>query len=296
MVIRFWPLAFLWFVAACATAPRPTPAPRLQEQASESTPDARIQFVSASTGAPLEPSRIGKADLDKARALLTQARNELEPGQWEILDGKLAQAERAWERFNSLAKASGRAAEVARGAEGVAEAGRASEAGRGLEALHRAGPLLALLILLWPASTAGPEYDELPAALRAQEEFEAKLREVSKASQQVQAELMEAARRNALRKPKPPEVREFPIPSDWKPGPGKYPYGPCFHKGTSGRGAFVPEGAPPDWISCTYQCGKYQVILHDIRGTSDKDCEQEVHLKRAEKEAENFDRRKQKGR
>jgi hypothetical protein len=96
------------------------------------------------------------ADLCQARALLSEARNELEPHQWKLLDSKLAEAERAFERFNRLASAAGKAAEVARGAEGVAEAGRAN-APDGVGVARGAGPLLVLLMLLWPASTAGPE-------------------------------------------------------------------------------------------------------------------------------------------
>ncbi|HYO57410.1 MAG TPA: DUF6310 domain-containing protein [Archangium sp.] len=133
-----------------------------------------------------ERSWIGKADLDKARALLSRARKGLEPRQWEQLDRKLTAAERAFERFSRAARTSGQAAEVARGAEGLAQAGRASEAPL---ALSRVGPALMALILLWPSSTAGPEHDSRPPWVDAQRELEARLRDVSESSRQLMAEL-----------------------------------------------------------------------------------------------------------
>jgi hypothetical protein len=115
-----------------------------------------------------QPARIGRADLERARKLLSDARNELEPRQWALLDAKLADAEQAWDRFAQLSRDGGRAAEVARGAEGLAQASRTPE-GEGVRALPRAGPLLLFLGLLWPARTAGPAYDELPPWLAAQQ-------------------------------------------------------------------------------------------------------------------------------
>jgi hypothetical protein len=131
-------------------------------------------------------SWIGKVDLDKARALLSRARQELEPRQWEQLNRKLTAAERAFERFSRAARTSGQAAEVARGAEGLAQAGRARTLA---EALPRVGPLLAILVLLYPSSTAGPEIDRRPPWIDAQREFEARLRDVSESSRQLMVEL-----------------------------------------------------------------------------------------------------------
>jgi hypothetical protein len=37
-------------------------------------------------------------------------------------------------------------------------------------------------------------------------------------------------------------------------------------------------------------CGKYQVTLFDVWGSSTKECEKAVHLVRAKKEAENWAR------
>jgi len=51
---------------------------------------------------------------------------------------------------------------------------------------------------------------------------------------------------------------------------------------------------PPDWLTCTYQCGKYQVKLHDVMGRSGRDCDKSQHLKRAEKEAEKLHAQRQK--
>jgi hypothetical protein len=151
-------------------------------------------------------SRIGRADLDRVRALLSRARHDLEPRQWEALERKLTAAERAFERFSTAAKASGQAAEVVRGAEGLAQAGRARTfAG----ALSRVGPLLVGLVLLWPSSTAGLESDSRPPWVDAQREFEARLRDVSEASRQLMVEL-EAQPRPAKAPAREPSPQKQP--------------------------------------------------------------------------------------
>jgi hypothetical protein len=153
-----------------------------------------------------ERSWIGKGDLDKARALLAQARKDLEPSQWEQLDRKLTAAERAYERFSRAARTSGQAAEVARGVEGLARAGRASETPW---VLSRVGPVLVALVLLWPSSTAGPESDSRPPWVDAQRELEARLRDVSESSRQLLAEL-EAQPRAAKAAAREPSLRKQP--------------------------------------------------------------------------------------
>ncbi|WNG27821.1 hypothetical protein F0U62_30290 [Cystobacter fuscus] len=102
------------------------------------------------------------------------------------MDRKLTAAERAFERFSRAARTSGQSAEVARGAEGLAQARRASEAPL---ALSRVNPVLMALVLLWPSSTAGPESDSRPLWVDAQREFEARLRDVSESSRQLMVEL-----------------------------------------------------------------------------------------------------------
>ncbi|WNG47874.1 hypothetical protein F0U60_29855 [Archangium minus] len=146
--------------------------PRSHAFASTPTSSPRIRLVSAPMEPAPERSRIGRADLDKARALLSRARKDIEPRQWEQLDRKLTAAERAFERFSRAARTSGQVAEVARGAEGLAQAGRASEAPL---ALSRVGLVLVALVLLWPSSTAGPESDSRPPWVDAQREFEVQL-------------------------------------------------------------------------------------------------------------------------
>jgi hypothetical protein len=130
-------------------------------------------------------SWIGRADLDKARALLSRARQDIEPRQWEQLDRKFTAAERAFERFSRAAKASGHAAEVVRGAEGVAQAGRARTLA---EFFPRVGPLLVGLVLLYPSSTAGPESDRRPEWVDAQREYEARLLDVAEESRRLMEE------------------------------------------------------------------------------------------------------------
>ncbi|HLM46145.1 MAG TPA: DUF6310 domain-containing protein [Myxococcaceae bacterium] len=173
-------------LTACASAPAPQPMPRPHAFASTPPSGPRIRLVSAPMEPTPERSWIGKADLDKARALLSRARGELEPRQWEHLDRKLTAAERAFERFSRAARTSGQAAEVARGAEGLARAGRA---GTLAEALPRVGPLLAVLVLLYPSSTAGSEIDNRPPWVDAQQELEARLRDVAESSRQIMVEL-----------------------------------------------------------------------------------------------------------
>ncbi|WNG29311.1 hypothetical protein F0U62_38960 [Cystobacter fuscus] len=173
-------------LTACASAPAPQSMPRTHAFASTPTSGPRIRLVSAPMEPTPERSWIGKADLDKARALLSRAREDIEPHQWEQLDRKLTAAERAFERFSHAARTSGQAAEVARGVEGLAQAGSASEAPL---ALSRVGPVLVTLFLLWPSSTAGPESDRRPPWVDAQREFEARLRDVSESSRQLMAEL-----------------------------------------------------------------------------------------------------------
>jgi len=185
MRLRTW-CALLVLLTACASAPAPQSMPRPHAFASIPTSGPRIRLVSA----PMEPtpdrSWIGKVDLDKARALLSRAREDIEPRQWEQLDRELTAAERAFERFSRTARTSGQVAGVTRGAESLAQAGRA---GTLAEALPRVGPLLAVLVLLYPSSTAGPEIDRRPPWVDAQREFEARLRDVSESSRQLMVEL-----------------------------------------------------------------------------------------------------------
>ncbi|REG37290.1 hypothetical protein ATI61_101272 [Archangium gephyra] len=185
MRLRTWS-ALLVLLTACASAPVPQSMPRPRTFASTPTSGPRIQLVSAPMEPAPERSWIGRADLDKARALLSRARKDIEPRQWEQLDRELTAAERAFERFTRAARTSGQAAEVARGAEGLAQAGRASEAPL---VLSRVGPVLVALVLLWPSSTAGPESDRRPPWIDAQRELEARLRDVSESSRQLMVEL-----------------------------------------------------------------------------------------------------------
>ncbi|MBM7113898.1 hypothetical protein [Archangium primigenium] len=177
--------ALLFWVSACASAPPSLSPSRSSAFAFAPAPPSypRLQFVSARTDVEHPP--IAKADLEQARALLLQARNDLEPRQWEALAGKLTAAERAFERFSQATKASGQAAEVVRGAEGIAQASRARA---WVEVSPRVGPLLVFLVLLDPSSTAGPEIDRRPEWVDAQGEYEARLREVAEESRRLMGE------------------------------------------------------------------------------------------------------------
>jgi len=178
-------LVLLLLASACASAPAPQSMSRPHAFASTPTSGPRIRLVSAPMEPTLERSWIGKPDLDKARALLSRARQDIEPHQWEQLNRKITSAERAFERFSRAAKASGQAAEVVRGAEGVAQAGRARTLA---EFLPRVGPLLVGLVLLYPSSTAGPEIDRRPEWVDAQREYEARLLDVAEESRRLMEE------------------------------------------------------------------------------------------------------------
>ncbi|ATB34752.1 hypothetical protein CYFUS_000159 [Cystobacter fuscus] len=195
MRLRAWS-ALLVLLTACASAPAPQLMPRPHAFASTPTSGPRIRLVSAPMEPTPERSWIGKADLDKARALLSRAHKDIEPRQWEQLDLRLTAAERAFERFARAARTSGQVAEVARGAEGLTWAGRT---GTLAEALPRVGQVLAVLGLLYPSSTAGPEIDRRPPWVDAQREFEARLRDVSESSRQLMVEL--AAQPRAAKAP-----------------------------------------------------------------------------------------------
>ena len=247
MRLRAWS-ALLVLLTACASAPAPQAMPQRHAFASTPTSSPRIRLVSAPMEPAPEGSRIGRADLDKARALLSQARKELEPRQWEQLDRELTAAERAFERFSRAARRSGQAAEVERGVEGLAQAGRANEAPL---ALSRVGPVLVALVLLWPSSTAGPESDSRPSWVDAQQELEARLRDVSESSRQLMAAL-EAQPRPAkapVRQPSPqkqpasaltqeeddPKCKPIPVPHLGGHGP---------HNKCADR---IPHNSFPGW-------------------------------------------------
>ena len=260
------PILLLLAAAACASAPVSTSRPAATEaRAPDGTP---ILLANA----PVDPTaRIGQATLERARTLLVEARNELEPGQWKLLESRLTEAERAFERFNRFARANGRVAEVARSAE-VPEAGRTGEVSA-IGKAARAGPLLALLILLWPSETAGPADDHGPGPVNPEEEFKGKLRQLSLAAQQVQSELVsarqdsavEAARQDGPSKPNTVEIHDKNAPKD----------APCTFEGGGSKEGI--EG----WVRCTYVCGRYVVNLYDVWGTSTKACEEPLQLQRA---------------
>jgi hypothetical protein len=242
----------------------------------------------AQAGPTRDPPWIGKLHLDRARTLLSQARSELQPQQWELLDRKLATAERAWERFNALSRSSREATGEQSRVEGGATIGLVSSGAEVGTAVGGAslGALLAVLVALWPAPIAN---STLPPVVHAQGEFEAALRDVAEAAKRVKSELEVAA----ARQPKPPRPNQVTIVDPtWKPDPapdrspgssGDRPP-PCELRGAGGTG----QSTQPGWLRCTYRCGKYEVTLFDVWGTSSDDCKKWVHLERARKEIESW--------
>jgi hypothetical protein len=82
MRLRTWSVLLL-LLTACASAPAPQSMPRPHASAPTPTSGPRIRLVSAPMEPAPERSWIGKADLDQARALLSRARRDIEPRQWE---------------------------------------------------------------------------------------------------------------------------------------------------------------------------------------------------------------------
>lgn len=260
-----------------------------------------LTSVEGAGGPAASSPDIRKEDLVQARALLVKARADLEPRQWESLDGKLTEAERAWARYEALAQETGQVARVARAAEGTAEAARLARAGgevaREAEGVAEAerigsvatsGPLLAaLFVLLYPSSVA--DAGATPA-LRAELDLRVKLREVAEAAQQVREEL--AAKEEAVRRTSGGRTKAAPSPKPneviaheegWQPVPGEPPWRPCEFRGGGGKGGSAGTTLPANWVRCVYQCGRYLVTIHDVWGTSTLDCDQRRHLDRAER-------------
>ena len=265
-------------LVACASAPKP--APTSQVRGPDPMPPAWVQLASASTGEPaLEPSRISQVDLERARTLLNEARNELEPGQWKLLENRLAEAERAWAHFNAVAQEGGSVAEVARGTEGFAEAGRVSET-EGFRANPRLGPLLFLLLLLWPSETADAAHDHSPPWYVAEREFKERLRELAQAAQEVSSGIEAARKRTAKHVSAKAQTSQPATQGDGGQPPGDD--APCVHIGTSKEGAF--RGGVGGPIICRYACGKTQV---DIKtwGNSDEACKRPINFERAARDA-----------
>lgn len=73
----------LMLLCACASASAPPSMPRTHAFAPTSGSGVSIQRVSAPVDPARPPSWIGRADLERARALLSRARGDLAPRQWE---------------------------------------------------------------------------------------------------------------------------------------------------------------------------------------------------------------------
>lgn len=275
---RWWSrlAAASWLLTlACAT---PTP-PR------SGGPSPLVSLVLAQA-----PQRINAAEIEAAQALLSQARTQLEPGQYALLERELVEAESAFQRYAALARASGEVAEVARGAEALVGARSAAQIAEELGPISRVGPVLVALAVLWPSSSIATQSEELPPKLVAEIDLQAALQRVVRDSRRVGEEI-EAARR-------PQGARDSskaagPLPG--KAGAGRPPGDPpCYHVGTNGSGAYRPAGAPPDWITCVYACGEKQVEV-TILGKSGSDCERPEPLEQARRKAERM-RKEQEGR
>jgi len=194
---------------------------------------APLTHLAVSQVQPAPPPPIRWADLERARALLAQAQQQLQPQQYELLKRELVQAEGAWQRYSTLARTSGQAAEVARGTEAISAAQRAARLTERLGTLTRAGPLLVALALLWPSSTAGPNEDP-PPWQRARWDLEAKLQKVSAASGQVRDEI-DTSQKKAADTPRPTRKRPISLEDETT----------CIWVGTGGGGRPV---------ICRYNC------------------------------------------
>lgn len=244
-------------------------------------PSPLVSLVLAQTGsAPLAPQPISASEIEAAQALLAQARAQLEPEQYALLERELVEAESAFQRYAALARASGEVAEVARGAEALVGARSAAQLAEELGPISRVGPVLVALAVLWPSSSIATQSEELPPKLVAEIDLQAALQRVVRDSRRVGEEI-EAARRSQGA----PDSSKAAGPSPGKAGAGRPPGGPpCLHIGTRGRGASIPPGAPPAMMTCTYLCGDKQVEV-PVLGNSSLDCLKPEHLREAARKA-----------
>ncbi len=231
---------------------------------------------------PVAGSPIGVAELEAARALLAQAQAQLRPEQFELLERELIEAEGAFQRYSALARASGEAAEVVRGAEALAGARRATQIADGLGTVSRVGPMLVALALLWPRTSIATQSEELPPRQVAQRDLEAALQRVATDSRRMGEEI-EAARRSRAQ----PASSKAAGAASQKAGSGQPPGDPpCYHVGTTGSGAYRPQGAPASLLKCWYSCGTAKPFSLDVWGHSDADCKRPELFERARREAE----------
>ena len=141
-------------------------------------------------------------------------------------------------------------------------------------------PLLILLAVMSPSSTAGPEVDT-PKWLPAYLDYRTGLRELSEAATKVRIEV-EASRGSSgkveTHPPRAPEIAVFE--EGWGRAQGEPPWRPCNYKGHGGPGSSSPR--PGDsWIQCRYQCGRYEVKFY-IFSRRSEDCDNPKNLGRAE--------------
>jgi len=181
-------VALLWL--GCATTEIQEPRAREDRPASLPSRQQSLQLQMASDVEVLQGSRIVKADLERARALLTRARQVLQPPQWELLDRKLRAAEGSWARYETLARASGKPAGVPRSPAPVLGLVGARTASAAAE-VSSLNPLLLALGTLWPAELGN---GELTPRLNAELNLEASLRELVAAGRVVETQLESSKR------------------------------------------------------------------------------------------------------
>lgn len=226
---------------------------------------------------PQLPVEVTEADLGQARVLLEKARPELETRQWELLNEKLLAAERARERYESSRSKDQPRAKPPPPAMGLAGGGAAAVEGASL------APLLVLLAAFWSADTAGPGMDP-PRWQGPLLDYEGKLRELSEAAKQVQAEIEASRGRRKKQVPDRPPAPKVESREDvWVPVEGEPDWRPCFWKGVGGGGAYSSKPTS-GVIRCTYMCGKYEVTLY-VFGRREEDCELRRNLDQAEEAA-----------
>jgi hypothetical protein len=93
----------------------------------------------------------------------------------------------------------------------------------------------------------------------------------------------------ASRWDRPPRPNRVEVEARWKTEPGQPRYQPCSFL-SYGGGPHGAEHLPDVWIRCDYRCGRYRVILYDVRGKSGTECEKPRHIERADELAKNRDK------
>ena len=126
----------------------------------------------------------GMSELARAKSMLDLYRAQLSAEQYALLSSRLAQTEQAYVELTALTEAGGEAAVVAAESGAVAEA--ATTGGRAL--LGGVAEMLPVLLFVWPSTAHAPGMKEKPEVRAARLKLEQRVKDLTQAVRQVEAE------------------------------------------------------------------------------------------------------------